>query len=160
MILTIASFKGGVGKTTTAVHLATYLQGKAPTLLIDGDPNRSATGWARRGSLPVKVVDERQGRRGCGHGLCSTRRVSKPARPASTSLRRCGRPSGKAGPLQALPRPSGHSTCRRSISMCHFGSMARSESSTPFCMIAPTMPRLSPVMRLKAAISAFSSAGW
>ncbi len=63
MILTIASFKGGVGKTTTAVHLAAFLQEKTPTLLIDGDPNRSATGWARRGHLPVKVVDERQAAR-------------------------------------------------------------------------------------------------
>lgn len=59
MILTVAGFKGGVGKTTSAVHFAAYLQRKAPTLLIDGDPNRSATTWARFGKLPFKVVDER-----------------------------------------------------------------------------------------------------
>ena len=47
MILTVASFKGGVGKTTSAIHFAAYLQQQAPTLLIDGDPNRSATTWAR-----------------------------------------------------------------------------------------------------------------
>jgi len=56
MIVTIASFKGGVGKTTTALHLAAYLQTKAPTLLVDGDLNRSALDWAARGSLPFKVV--------------------------------------------------------------------------------------------------------
>ncbi len=63
MILTIASFKGGVGKTTTAVHLAAYLQQQAPALLIDGDPNRSATAWSKRGSLPFQVIDERQAAR-------------------------------------------------------------------------------------------------
>jgi chromosome partitioning protein len=58
MILTIASFKGGVGKTTTAVHLAAYLQQFAPTLLVDGDLNRSALQWAQPGHLPFAVVPE------------------------------------------------------------------------------------------------------
>lgn len=60
MILTVASFKGGVSKTTTAVHLGAYLAERGPTVLVDGDPNRSTLGWSRRGSLPFKVVDERQ----------------------------------------------------------------------------------------------------
>jgi chromosome partitioning protein len=58
MIITVASFKGGVGKTTTAVHLAAYFQRLDKTVLIDGDPNRSSSAWAARGSLPFEVADE------------------------------------------------------------------------------------------------------
>jgi chromosome partitioning protein len=62
MIVTIASNKGGVGKSTTAIHIAAFLQKLAPTLLVDNDPNRSSTGWATRGEngLPFRVVDVNQ----------------------------------------------------------------------------------------------------
>ncbi len=58
MIVTIAGYKGGCGKTTVAVHLAAYFGNKnSNTLLIDGDPNRSALGWSQRGQLPFDVCD-------------------------------------------------------------------------------------------------------
>lgn len=61
MILTVTAFKGGVGKTTTAIHLAAYLNQFSPTILIDGDLNRSAMLWANQGKLPFPVVDEKEG---------------------------------------------------------------------------------------------------
>lgn len=85
MIITVASFKGGVGKTTTALHLAAYLQGLSDTLLVDGDLNRSALDWASRGHLPFKVVDEKQAvkfARSFDHIVIDT-----PARPAPDELK-------------------------------------------------------------------------
>lgn len=85
MIITVASFKGGVGKTTTALHLAAYFQVKATTLLVDGDLNRSALDWASRGELPFKVVDEKQAvkfARQYEHIIIDT-----PARPAPDELK-------------------------------------------------------------------------
>lgn len=63
MDITVTSHKGGVGKTVTAVHLAVYMTrvfGGGSTLLVDGDPNRSAIEWASRGRLPFPVVSQYQ----------------------------------------------------------------------------------------------------
>ena len=46
MIYAVVNTKGGVGKTTTAVHLATMLAAKGKTLLIDADPQQTAASWA------------------------------------------------------------------------------------------------------------------
>ncbi len=45
-IFAVVNTKGGVGKTTIAVHLATMLSRMGKTLLIDGDPQASAASWA------------------------------------------------------------------------------------------------------------------
>ena len=47
-----------MGKTTTAIHLATYMSLRGSTVLIDGDPNQSALAWAEKGKLPFDVVSE------------------------------------------------------------------------------------------------------
>jgi chromosome partitioning protein len=58
MIISLTALKGGVGKTTTAIHLAAYLQRKAPTLLIDADRNRSALVWSKEDKLPFYVASQ------------------------------------------------------------------------------------------------------
>lgn len=86
-ILTVTGFKGGVGKSTTAFHLAAYFAELGKTILVDGDPNRTAVRWASRNpdGLPFDVADERQAMR-----LVQQRDfiiIDTPARPDSDDLK-------------------------------------------------------------------------
>ena len=84
-IITITGYKGGICKSTTAIHLAAFFSQRFSTILIDGDPNRTALSWADRGDLPFLVVDERQAMKqiaGADFIIIDT-----PARPNSDDLK-------------------------------------------------------------------------
>ena len=57
--------KGGTGKSTSAIHLAGYLQTLAPTLLVDGDRTRTCVKWAMSSPTPppFAVHPEKKGMR-------------------------------------------------------------------------------------------------
>jgi len=60
-----ASSKGGVGKSTSALLLATTLAQQAPVTLIDADPNNPLASWAMLPGKPeqLTVVSRHNGER-------------------------------------------------------------------------------------------------
>ncbi len=59
-IITVTGYKGGVAKSTTAIHLAAFFHDYGKTILVDGDPNRTALSRAKKGKLPFEVADQMQ----------------------------------------------------------------------------------------------------
>ena len=87
MIISLTQYKGGVGKTTSAICLATLLSNDAKTLLIDSDPNRSATLWARKGLLPFDVCSDSEAPKRLMSGQYQNTVIDTPARPAADDIK-------------------------------------------------------------------------
>jgi len=90
MKLTVLSYKGGVGKTTTSVHLAAYLSQRGKTVLLDADPNSSSLEWSELGKLPFEVrpLEDPGKLKKFAHIVTDT-----PARPRNKNLRELVRES-------------------------------------------------------------------
>lgn len=59
MIIAVVNQKGGVGKTTLAVHLAVWhLEQGRRVAFIDADGQSSATRWIKAGGFPITLVTE------------------------------------------------------------------------------------------------------
>lgn len=84
-IITVTGYKGGCSKSTTAVHVATFFAERGDTVLVDGDPNRTAIAWSNRGQLPFTVVDERKAMKVVQNRDYLV--IDTPARPDSEDLK-------------------------------------------------------------------------
>lgn len=94
MIYGLTNSKGGVGKTTIAVHLAAWLaQRKRGVIFIDADPQSSASQWITELKLPITLET-----------------ISEPAQ----IIRRVAELSGDARDV-VIDGPAGLSTTTRAI---------------------------------------------
>jgi chromosome partitioning protein len=55
-VIAVINQKGGAGKTTVAMHLAAGLARRAPAVVVDLDPQASATQWAAAGTQPFPAT--------------------------------------------------------------------------------------------------------
>lgn len=55
-VITFASSKGGAGKTTSAIVLATTLAKRGRVCVIDADPAGRLTAWAKKSDLPSSLT--------------------------------------------------------------------------------------------------------
>jgi chromosome partitioning protein len=109
-VVAVVGGKGGVGKTTTAVSLAALLSERGPVLLVDADPQASASWWCGPGGdalrpgpggrpPPPRPAEAGGGVRGGGGGHAPRPALRSPGGGAEVGgLRGAAQPAGPLGP--------------------------------------------------------------
>ena len=87
-IITVTGYKGGVGKSTTALHLADYFSKFGDTILIDHDLNMCAVDWFERADSQIsfEVVEEKLALKRIGEGADFVV-MDMPARPHTEDIK-------------------------------------------------------------------------
>ena len=58
MIVSFTNQKGGVGKSTAAVHMTYWLNQRGSALLVDSDAQQSSSTWLKNLNLPYQVISD------------------------------------------------------------------------------------------------------
>lgn len=58
MIISFTNQKGGVGKSTAAVHMTYWLSRRGSVLLVDSDAQQSSSTWIKTLNLPYQVISD------------------------------------------------------------------------------------------------------
>jgi len=85
-IISVASFKGGVAKTTTSIALGCLFSNDGSALVIDSDPNRNASLWGRSAQLPCTVCTDKEAPRLMRSKQFDWLVIDTQARPSPTEM--------------------------------------------------------------------------
>ena len=58
MIVSFTNQKGGVGKSTAAVHMTYWLNQRGSALLVDSDAQQSSSTWLKNLNLPYQIISD------------------------------------------------------------------------------------------------------
>lgn len=156
VIITVAGYKGGIGKTTTAIHLAAFFQSLAPTLFIDSDENRSAQSWARFNKLPFEVTTENLAPRRIMAAKPEHVVIDTKARPSQEDLEEISHNSDFLV-LPSTPRPMDLEVLIKTVQAV---KVLKTSYSVLLTMVPPTSTRLLAEVKellVDSNISVFSS---